>query len=137
MAAALAAGSGATVFPVPYDHAGINDAVGGPNDSAGETQAIMDFFSRAVAAAKDPKAKLRKHPPRSMRAHGRRTRISFRFASNVPGATFECRLGKGALKTCKAKAHFRVGSGHRSLRYRALSDRGRPGPVEKFRFTVD
>jgi acetyl esterase/lipase len=137
MAAALAAGSGASVLPMPYDHGGINDAVGSPTDTAGETAAIMDFFSRAVAAAQDPKAKLRKHPPRRVRAHGRRTKIKFRFAANVPGATFVCRLGKGKLKPCKAKRSFRVGSGRHSLRYQALSDRGRPGPLQSFKFRVD
>ena len=40
------------VFLVPYDHAGINDAVGSPNDPAGETKRIMDFFARRVAQAR-------------------------------------------------------------------------------------
>jgi hypothetical protein len=137
MAAALAAGSGASVFAVPYDHGGINAAVGSSTDPAGETTAIMDFFSGAVAASKDPKAKLRKHPPRRIRAHGRRTKIKIRFDANLPGATFECRLGKGKLEPCRTKRSFRVGRGHHSLRYQAFSDRGRPGQVEKFKFSVE
>jgi arylformamidase len=137
MAALLASGSGASVFLAPYSHEGINDAVGSPTDTAGETAAIMDFLSRAVAAAKDPKAKLRKHPPHRFRTHGRRTRVTFRFKANVPGATFKCRLGQGKLKACKVKRSFRLGSGHRSLRYQALSDRGRPGPIQRFKFTVE
>jgi hypothetical protein len=136
MAAALAAASGATVFPAPYDHEGINDAVGSPTDYAGETPAIMDFLSRAVAAAKDPKAKLRKHPRRTVRARGRRARVRFAFKANVPRATFECRLGKGKLKNCRANRSFRVGTGGHSLRYQAISDRGRPGPVQSYKFTV-
>jgi acetyl esterase/lipase len=40
-----------SVFPVPYDHGGINAAVGSSNDPAGETQRIMDFFARRIAAA--------------------------------------------------------------------------------------
>jgi arylformamidase len=136
MAADLASGSGATVFLAPYGHEEINDAVGGSADTAGETAAIMDFLSRAVAAAKDPKAKLRKHPPRRMRGHGRRTKVTFRFKGNVPGATFMCRLGKGKLKACKAKRSFRVSSGPHSLRYQAFSDRGRPGQVQSFKFRL-
>ncbi len=135
-AAALAAGSGASVFPVPYDHEGINDAVGSPTDTAGETARIMDFLSAAVAAAKDPKAKLRRHPPKRVRAHGRRTTISFHLGANVPAATFKCRLGKGKLKACKAKRSFRVGTGGHSLRFQAFSDRGRPGKVQTFEFRV-
>jgi hypothetical protein len=136
MAAALAAGSGASVFPVPYDHGGINAAVGSPTDTAGETPAIMDFYSRAVAAAKEPKAKLPKRPPHRIRAHARRTKVKFRFKGNVHGATFKCRLDKGKLKACKAKRTFRVAAGHHALRYQALSDRGRPGEVQKFKFRV-
>ncbi|HEY7267498.1 MAG TPA: alpha/beta fold hydrolase [Solirubrobacterales bacterium] len=137
MAAALAAGSGASVFPVPYSHGGINAAVGGPADTAGETAAIMDFFSRAVASAKDPKAKLRKRPPHRIRAHGRRAKAKFRFKANVPGATFRCRLDKGKLKACKARRSLRVRTGRHSLRYQAISHRGRPGKVQKFKFRVD
>ena len=137
MAAALAPRPGATVFPAPYDHEGINDAVGSTADRAGETAAIMNFLSGEVAAAKDPKAKLRKHPRRRVQAHGRRTRVTFRFKANVPGATFKCRLGKGKLKPCKVKRSFRATTGRHSLRYRALSSRGRPGPVKRFKFRVD
>ena len=136
MAAALAAGSGGSVLPVPYDHEGINDAVGGPTDTTAETAAIMDFFSRAIAAAKQPKAKLRRHPPRRFAARGHRTRVKFAFKANVPGATFKCRLGKGKLKRCKSRRTFRVGAGSHSLRYRALSERDRPGKVQSFKFRV-
>jgi hypothetical protein len=93
-------------------------------------------LSGSVAAAKDPKAKLRKHPPRRIRARGR-TKATFRFKADVPGASFKCRLGKGRLKNCKAKRAFRVGTGRHTVRYQALSDRGRPGKVQRFRFRVE
>jgi acetyl esterase/lipase len=135
MAAALAGGSGASVFLAPYDHEGINDAVGGV-DPGGETPAIMDFISRAVGAAKEPKAKLRKHPRKRIRTHGRRAKVRFRFKANVPGASFKCRLDKGKLKACKGKRSFRIGRGKHTVRYQALSSRGRPGPVQRFRFRL-
>jgi hypothetical protein len=62
--------------------------------------------------------------------------VRFTFKANVPEANFECRLGKGKLKPCRAKRSFRVGTGRNSLRYQAISDRGRPGPVRSFKFTV-
>jgi acetyl esterase/lipase len=40
-----------TVFPVHYDHGRINAAVGSPNDPAGETKRIMEFFARRIATA--------------------------------------------------------------------------------------
>ena len=135
MAAALATGSGAAVFRAPYDHEGINDAVGAPTDPAGETPAIMDFLSRAVAAAKDPKAKLRKHPRRILR--GRRARVRFTFKANVPGASFKCRLDKRKLKPCRARRSFDVRAGRHALSYQAVSTRGRPGPVRRFEFRIE
>jgi arylformamidase len=135
MAAALATGSGAAVFRAPYDHEGINDAVGAPTDPAGETPAIMDFLSRAVAAAKDPKAKLRKHPRRILR--GRRARVRFTFKANVPGASFKCHLDKRKLKPCRARRSFDVRAGRHALSYQAVSTRGRPGPVRRFEFRIE
>jgi len=44
------------VFLAPYDHGGINDAVGDPGDTSGETEAIMAFLAEAIAAAEPPRA---------------------------------------------------------------------------------
>jgi arylformamidase len=136
MAAALATGSGASVFRAPYDHEGINDAVGHPADASGETKTIMDFIARVVAAAKEPKAKLRKHPPRARSIRTRKTTVRFRLKANVPDASFKCRLDKRKLKPCQSRRAFDVAAGGHALRYQAVSARGRPGPVQRFEFRI-
>ncbi len=126
----------AGVFVAPYDHEGINDAVGGAGDTAGETAAIMAFYADRIAAAVDPKAKLRKHPAARVRSDRRRTRVSFKLASPEAGASFECRLDSRKLKPCKAKRSYTAGRGRHTFRYRALLANGRPGPQQAFSFRV-
>jgi acetyl esterase/lipase len=136
MAAALAQGSGAEVFYAPYDHEGINDAVGNPADGAGETAAILAFLARAVEAGKEPRAKLRRHPKRRIRIGSGKARVRFAIKPNLAGGTVGCRLGKGKLKRCGLRRSFRVGPGGHTFRFQATSVRGRPGPVQRFRFAV-
>jgi len=126
----------AGVFVAPYDHEGINDAVGSATDPAGETAAIMSFYAERLAAAVDPKAKLRKHPPKLLRSTRKRAKVRFKLASPERDARFECRLDSRKLKPCKAKPSFAVGRGRHAFRYRALLPNGRPGPVKTFSFRV-
>ena len=90
------------VFLAPYDHAGINDAVGDVDDPAGETEAIMAFLREAIAAAQPPRAKLRKRPPKRIETARRRAKLRFKFTSPDPGASFECRLDAAAFKPCQS-----------------------------------
>ena len=125
------------VFVTPYDHEGMNLAVGSDDDPAGETSAIMSFYSKALAAAKDPRARLRRRPPRVVRTGSRTARVRFKLASNVRGATFKCRLGSGTLKRCSSSRRFVLPPGKHTFRYRAIAPTGRPGPVRAFRFRIE
>ncbi|MET0730904.1 MAG: alpha/beta hydrolase [Solirubrobacterales bacterium] len=126
----------AGVIATPYTHEQINEMVGGPGDTAGETQAIMDFIAASVAASADPVAKLAKHPRKRLRSDARRERATFKLTSKSPEAVFECRVDSRRLKPCKARKTLRVGRGRHTFRYRALSASGRPGETEAFRFRV-
>ena len=126
MAAALAAGSGGSVLPMPYDHEGINDAVGGSTDTAGETAAIMDFFSRAIAAGRGGELRgIRRAVARLARTALVSSSASRRTS---PGATFKCRLGKGKLKRASraaSSASARAGIRSATRRSRAGTARAR------------
>lgn len=126
----------AGVVSVPYDHEGINDAVGAASDPAGETQAILAFLERSVAAAKPPKARLRDHPPRVLRTDHPRTRARFAFRSKPAGAKFECSLDRRPFKPCRSPRASLVNRGRHRFRVRAVADNGRPGPPASFRFRV-
>ena len=134
MAVALGQDPG-TVFRAPYDHGGINAAVGDPADGSGETAAIIGFVSR-VAAAKAPKARFRGPVSRLVRSPHRTARVRFRFSADRSGSTFECRLDKRAFRACASPRSVRVRTGRHVFRVRALAPGGRPGPVNRLRFRV-
>jgi acetyl esterase/lipase len=134
MAGALGQDPGA-VFLAPYDHRGINDAVGAADDTAGETEAIQAFLAGAVAAAEPPLVLFRKRPPKRIETARRRAKVGFRFTS-VAGASFECRLDRARWKPCGSPRSLRVGRGKHRFRVRALAPSGRPGPAATHRFAV-
>ena len=115
------------VFLAPYDHAGINDAVGDLDDPAGETEAIMAFMRDAIAAAQPPRAKLRKRPPKRIETVRRRAKLRFRFTSPDPGASFECRLDAAAFRPCQSPRRIVVGRGKHRFGVRAVAANGRLG----------
>lgn len=135
MAAALGQGP-STVFRAPYDHGGINAAVGDPADGSGETAAIVGFVSRVVAAAKPPKARFLGRISRRVRSLHRTARVRLRFTADRPGSTFECRLDKRAFRACTSPHPVSVRFGRHLFRVRALAAGGRPGPVNRLRFRV-
>ena len=135
MATALGQGPSA-VLSLPYDHEQINDAVGGPADPAGETQAIMSFLAARVAEALAPaKPRLRDRPPRRIETRRRKAGVRLRFGADR-AAGFECRLDGKPYRACDSPRVFRVGQGRHRLRVRGLSESGRPGPATTCRFRV-
>ena len=124
------------VFLAPYDHEGVNGAVGDAGDTAGETETIMSFLRESIAAAEPPRAKLRKHPPKRIETQRRRAKVKFRFASQDPEASFECRLDSAAFRPCRSPRRVVVERGKHRFRVRALAASGRPGPAAVHRFAV-
>jgi len=124
------------VFLAPYDHGGINDAVGDAGDTSGETEAIMAFLAEVITAAEPPRARLRKRPPKRIETRKLRAPVKFRFASDDPEASFECRLDGAAFERCRSPRKLRVKRGKHRFRVRAVAASGRPGPAVVRRFTV-
>jgi acetyl esterase/lipase len=135
LAVALGMDPTTSVFRAPYDHAGINAAVGG-DDPAGETAAILDFYARVLGNAEKPRARFRAKPGKRVRAQGRRAKVRFRFGSNVAGSKFECRLDGKRYRSCRSPRVIRVERGRHTFRVRAVSPSGRTGPAASFRFRV-
>lgn len=138
MAVALGQDPESSVFRAPYDHEGINDAVGDPGDTSGETVAIMDFFARMVAASTEPEAKIKRHPRKKvLTAEGEsKARVEFAFSSDVEGSKFECRLSDVSFRSCRSPYSRKLGKGHYRFGFRPIAPSGRPGEVESFRFRV-
>ncbi len=124
------------VFAAPFDHEGINDAVGDPGDTSGETGAILAFAERMVAASEEPSVSLADHPAKRVKTSKRRAKVRFRLRSSVDGSTFECALDSKRLEECSKRATFRARTGRHRFRYRALGEQGRPGETSAFGFSV-
>lgn len=128
-----------TVLGTPYDHEGINDAVGDPADAV-ETPVIMSFISSLVSASHPPKAKLKRKPAKVIRADGSRAKVTLAF-SGKGKPLFECRLDKGKFKRCKSPRSYRVRPGRHSISIRALGQVlgkpvGEPGKKATVKFRV-
>lgn len=136
MASALGQDPDSSVFEAPYDHEGINAAVGSPTDASGETTAIVDFIARMVEGARSPKAKIVGHPSRKLRAREGRTRVRFAFRSSVAGSSFSCRLESKRFRRCSSPKTYRLSPGRYRFRVRAIAPGGRPGNLRDFRFRV-
>ena len=126
----------AGVFIAPYDHEGINAALGSPTDYAGETQAVSGFVARKIAEAVDPKVRFKQRPAKRLKTDKRRVRVRFQFSSPVAGGSFKCRLDKAEFKRCRSGRMLRVRRGTHNFRVQAFADRGRPGPIKKVKFRV-
>jgi arylformamidase len=124
------------IFVAPYDHQGINEALGSPSDTAGETRVVMDFLTAALTEAKPPRIKFRQRPPKRVLVRGAKARVRFRLASKPGGADFECSLDRRPPRHCKAKVALTVDLGKHRFSARALDERGRPGTIKTFRFRV-
>lgn len=139
MAAALGQDPATSVFRAPYDHAGINAAVGSPTDQSGETAAIMSFFTAKAGPLQPPTARVRilDRPPNVLRLrHGRRLRVHFRFAAVGEATSLRCRLDRHRYHRCRSPRRYRVKPGRHRFRVVAVGASGEQGPVRKIGFRV-
>jgi arylformamidase len=137
MAEALGQDPTSSVLLAPYDHEGINDAVGSTDDPAGETEAIMSFFERMVASSQTSKTRLVTHPKSKVAIRkGKRAKLKFKFEAANAAASFECRLDGKSFRRCASPAAYDVRKGRHTFRVRAIASNGDAGPVKKWKFRV-
>jgi arylformamidase len=136
MAVALGQDPDASVLPVALNHGGINRALGDPNDTSGETPAVMAFIARVLAAAEAPKASITRRPPAVVRTAARTVEVSFAFRSNGFESSFRCRLGDRDFTPCRSPRSYRLGPGTHVFAVRAVSPSGAAGPAATARLTV-
>lgn len=132
----------ASVLTEPLDHVGINRALGDPNDTTGETQAVMAFIAGRIASRADPRASIRKRPAKVVRVGRKRggklkqRQVRFAFAGSGVTEGFQCRLDKARFKTCVSPRKFWAGGGNHTFRVRPLYPSGRPGTEKVVKFRV-
>ncbi|HVY77813.1 MAG TPA: PQQ-dependent sugar dehydrogenase [Solirubrobacterales bacterium] len=79
-----------------------------------------------------PKATIRSHPPRTTR----RTRARFAFVAGERGATFKCKLDRGAYRTCRSPRTYRGLRPGRHTFMVVASGAGGRGAVARFGWRV-
>jgi hypothetical protein len=84
-----------------------------------------------------PATFIRKHPKGLVRTHRLRAKLQFEFTSEPPGATFQCRVDRGAFRNCSAKFIARFKPGKHVIQVRAVDAAGNVDPTPAvFRFRV-
>ncbi len=136
MAAALGQDPMTSAFLAPYDHNGINGAVGSATDTAGETEAIMSFFARMVDASQTSRVEIGKVPKKFKAGKRAKVKVRFRFEAATAAASYECRLDGDGFKPCSSPARYEVGKGGHTFRVRAIASNADRGPVAKAEFRI-
>lgn len=88
------------------------------NDGAADSGAATATVN--VRDTDPPNTRITKKPKKRTE----KRKAKFRFASDEPGSSFECRLDKKEFKPCKAKYKRGVGFGKHRLRVRAIDAAG-------------
>ena len=126
-----------SVMTVPLDHEGINDELGSPTDSTGETAAVMSFVADRVAARPEPSLRIRKRPAKIVRAGRRQKKRRVVFAFEATGAArVECRIDRVAYRPCGSPRRFTLKRGKHTFRLRALYPSGRTGAEKTVTFRI-
>ncbi|HEY5942699.1 MAG TPA: hypothetical protein VIT89_07560 [Solirubrobacterales bacterium] len=84
-----------------------------------------------------PTTKLGVHPGPRVKTKQAKLKVKFGFSSpNVPTATFQCKLDKGAYKACKSPKSFKVKPGRHKFSVRAVGPGGTDATPATFKFKV-
>ncbi len=75
-----------------------------------------------------PQTRISRHPPKLIRAPGRRHRLVIRFRSSEAGSSFRCQLDTGAFRRCRSPRAYTVSPGRHSLRVAAIDSAGNLDP---------
>lgn len=68
-----------------------------------------------------PDTRLGTHPPKTLKTTKKKVKVKFAFSSPVAGATFECKLDKGALTPCVSPKAYKVKAGKHKFSVVAVS----------------
>jgi hypothetical protein len=91
----------------------------------------------ATGAGPVPTTTIKKHPPKLVKSRVGRTKLSFKFATDQKGASFECSVDKSGWSKCGSnyKAYFLLGSHELKVRARGSDGNVDPTPAV-FKFTI-
>jgi len=83
-----------------------------------------------------PNTKLGVHPGPKVTTKKAKLKVKFTFSSNVAGATFQCKLDKGAYKACASPKSYTVKPGQHKFSVRAVGPGGTDATPATSKFKV-
>ncbi len=97
--------------------------------------------SYTVVAAPAPKPEipdtiLGSHPKKTIKTKKKTVKVKFSFSSPTAGATFECKLDKGAFVPCTSAKSYKVKSGKHTFAVEAVNSAGTDPTPATFSFKV-
>ncbi|HEX5928062.1 MAG TPA: hypothetical protein VFY48_01580 [Solirubrobacterales bacterium] len=87
-------------------------------------------------AAPVPDTKLTSKPKATVKTKKAKASVSFKFSSDVVGASFQCKLDKGAFAACKSPKAYKVKPGKHKFQVRAVGPGGTDATPASFSFKV-
>lgn len=76
------------------------------------------------------------HPKKKITTKKKKVKVKFTFSSSVTGATFKCKLDKGAFASCKSPKTYKVKPGKHKFSVEAVSAGGTDSSPATFGFSV-
>ncbi|MET0559693.1 MAG: hypothetical protein ABW065_13660 [Solirubrobacterales bacterium] len=87
-------------------------------------------------AASAPETTLGSHPRATVKTRKAKVSVSFSFSANQAGASFQCKLDKGAFQPCTSPRSFKAKPGKHTFSVRAVGPGGSDATPATFTFTV-
>ena len=86
--------------------------------------------------ASPPDTILGSHPKKTVKTKKKKAKVKFSFSSDVAGATFQCKLDKGAFAPCTSPKTYKVKPGRHTFSVEAVAPGGTDATPATFSFKV-
>ena len=83
-----------------------------------------------------PDTTLGSHPKKTVKTKKKKAKVKFSFSSDVAGATFQCKLDKGAFAPCTSPKTYKAKPGRHTFTVEALAPAGTDATPATFSFKV-
>ncbi|HEY8082625.1 MAG TPA: glycine-rich protein [Solirubrobacterales bacterium] len=101
-----------------------------------QVQITYTLPSAPTTSPPQPNTKLGAHPKKTVKTKKAKAKVKFGFSSNVAGASFKCKLDKGAFAACKSPKTYKVKPGKHKFSVKATKAGVTDPTPAAFSFTV-
>jgi hypothetical protein len=107
------------------------------DDLGGEASKTVEYTVTASSPPLPvPDTILGSHPKKTVKTKKKKAKVKFSFSSDAAGATFQCRLDKGAFAPCTSPKSYKVKPGRHTFSVEAVDSAGTDATPAAFSFKV-